>query len=120
MDDLTPNEHRPLNETERGILDAILRRVDIPGADLLRDQIAVTLVTGGRPTSLNLSVGPGRPAADVPDGPLPIDALVEDEEGTYMGMIHVWIESGYLSAIEFGWVTDATPTELPPREWLRF
>ena len=36
-----------------------------------------------------------------------------------MGELLVWATDGYLSAIEFAWVTDEMPDELPTRDDIR-
>jgi hypothetical protein len=38
---------------------------------------------------------------------------VRDDAGEYVGEVIVWATDGYLSAIEYAWVTDDPPTSLP-------
>jgi hypothetical protein len=40
-------------------------------------------------------------------------AEVRGPAGEYLGEVLVWIGGGYLSAIEYAWVTDETPDRLP-------
>lgn len=120
VDDLTPDRHRTLTRNERAVLEATLARSDGPGMDRLRAQVATARVTGGKPYALELRVDAGLRAPDIPNGPLRARPWAHDEKGEALGTVSVWIADGYLSSIDFGWVTDTTPTELPPAEWLRF
>jgi hypothetical protein len=44
--------------------------------------------------------------------------LVINESGTTIGFLLLWIEAGRLSGLEYAWVTDESPTDLPPDEWI--
>lgn len=110
---------RELNEAERAVLRRVLS-VDFPGAAELRAQVEHAVVTapwGDRSVSVDLEVdGDAARRADLPSGPVPVDASVSDADGSLLGEIIVWTGSGQLSAIEYAWYTDAAPTELPPPE----
>jgi hypothetical protein len=34
-------------------------------------------------------------------------------------MLLVWVDDGYISGLEYGWVTDQPPADLPPLGLLR-
>jgi len=110
-----------LTDNERRLLDHLLRG-EGPGLSTLREQIASVQVTGPwspGSASLRLSVAAGAPAADLLDGPLPTIAWAYDAEGRPTGSLMVYVENGYLSDIEYGWVTDDPPTELPSADAIR-
>jgi hypothetical protein len=51
--------------------------------------------------------------APVEDGETSVGSEVRDRAGNYVGEILVWVEGGYLSALEYAWVTDESPARLP-------
>ncbi len=51
--------------------------------------------------------------APVPDGPTPVRALVLNTAGEMTGELLLWISSGFISALEYAWVTDEPPVHLP-------
>lgn len=111
---------RSLNAAERAVLLRVLT-AEIPGATELRAQLDHATVTGSwgsGSVSVDLEVEAAAPRADIPDGPIPVDAPVTGLDGTLIGEIIVWTGSGVLSAIEYAWYTDAMPAELPPPEWI--
>ncbi|WP_228566516.1 hypothetical protein [Nocardia sp. SYP-A9097] len=62
---------------------------------------------------MDLEVLAGAEAVRGMDGLLPVGAEVRDQSGEYIGEILVWVDGGYLSAIEYAWVSDDRPTVLP-------
>jgi hypothetical protein len=60
-----------------------------------------------------LLVDRGLPASEFPDGPVPMTATVIDEQGTQVGELLLWVESGYLATLEFAWWSDMPPKDLP-------
>jgi hypothetical protein len=113
---------RELTTAERGVLAFMLADPSLPAGDALRAQIPYVRVVDGvpsMPTYLHLAVTPGSPAADCADGTLPVDAVVESPSGMSTGTILVWTEGGYLSTIEFAWLTDEMPKEFPSEHRLR-
>ncbi|GAA2773149.1 hypothetical protein [Kitasatospora cinereorecta] len=111
-----PIEPRPLNASERAVLEHILS-ADFVGAAALRSQLDRTEVVatwGVGSVSVDLRVRglvqDHAPASTV----LPVDARVHDRSGEYIGELLVWAEGGTtLSALEYAWVTDEMPTSLP-------
>ncbi len=90
--------------------------VNFAGADELRAQIPYCQVTGtwveGLP-SVDLTVTGSIGKASVVDGEIPTASEVRNDAGEYIGEITVWVANGYLSAIEYAWVTDNPPLKLP-------
>jgi hypothetical protein len=116
---MTDVEPRNLTASERGLLDFILAKAKFPGASALAAQVASAIVVGGLPTLLDLQVMGEVGRADLPDGPIPMRAIVVAPDGEPEGGILVWVTGGYLSAIEFAWYTDETPSELPGADRIR-
>ncbi len=112
---VVPVVPRRLTDREAEILRTVLS-AEFAGAEQLRTQVSHTEVVatwGEGSPSVDLRVTPGCAPANIVDGEVPVDAQVHDDEGNYIGEITVWTTSGYLSAIEYGWVTDTRPDELP-------
>jgi len=42
-----------------------------------------------------------------------IDGSLPDSESNYIGEVFLWLVDGRLSALEYSWVTEDMPTELP-------
>lgn len=120
MQDGSSDQSRALSGNERAIIEAVLARSNRPGADRLRAQLTGARVLGGKPYALELWVDTGLRAPQTPTGPLRPMAWAHDADGKPLGTISVWVTDGCLSALEYGWVTDATPTELPLVESLQF
>ncbi|GLF98030.1 hypothetical protein [Streptomyces yaizuensis] len=111
-----PFEPRPLNASEHAVLEHILS-AGFVGAAALRGQLDRTEVVatwGAGSASVDLRVrGLVRHPAPA-SVPLPVDALVHDRAGEYIGELLVWAEGGTtLSALEYAWVTDEMPGSLP-------
>jgi hypothetical protein len=113
-------EARALTEDERDILLAIAREADKRDIAGLAAQVSLTSVTGGLPTMLDLAVGHGVRPVSCANGPLPIGCRVIAGDGEPQGQMLVWMADGYLSALEFAWITDAAPSAMPPADRLVF
>jgi hypothetical protein len=109
---------RPLTTDEDAALRWILSLDDFPGVDELRAQAGHVKAIWGRITELSLEVS-GAPAALIEDGILPVSANVVGENDEPIGFITVWVNDGYLSSLEYSWVTDHMPTEYPSLDQLR-
>ncbi len=110
-----PVPPRALTPAEHDVLTFMLS-ADFVGAVELRAQLphaqVVAVWVAGLP-SVDIAV-PGTVAkAPVPDGEIPAGSEVRDRAGEYLGEILVWVTDGYLSALEYAWVTDDPPTRLP-------
>jgi hypothetical protein len=104
---------RELTPQERALIRRVLEAAAFEGASRLMAQVDAAGVTGGLTTLLDLEVGPAAPAADVADGPIPVRALVEGPQGSIEGEILIWVRDGYLSGLEFAWVSDEAPDAMP-------
>jgi hypothetical protein len=93
---------------------------DFDGVEILREQVSEAFATRhwieGLP-SIDIMVGETIPAA--PGTVASINrTLVINEAGTTVGFLLLWIEAGRLSGLEYAWVTEEPPTDLPPDEWI--
>ncbi|WP_328407281.1 hypothetical protein [Nocardia sp. NBC_00403] len=112
---VVPVEPRPLSQLEAAVV-AKLLAVDFEGAAQFRTQIPFTQVVatwGADAPSVDLEVAPGSEQAGLIGGELPVRGEVRDERGSYIGEVTLWATDGFLSAIEYGWVTEDRPTSLP-------
>lgn len=119
--DSRSTDERSLDLREGEVLGRIFGFAKFNGSAALGAQVPFARVIGGKPTFLRLAVDPRAPRSECPDGPIPVRIFVADpQEGTYRGELLVWIKHGYLSAIEYAWVTEDTPSGLPEPESLTF
>lgn len=112
---VVPVTPRPLTARETEILNSLLS-ADFAGAQQLREQVPHTKVVatwGEGSPSVDLEVAQGSVRADIEDGEVPVDAQVHDDQGNYTGEITLWVTDGYLAGLEYAWVTDDRPQELP-------
>jgi hypothetical protein len=110
---------RPLSSQESALIRRILEGASFEGDSSLDAQVETTWVTGGLPTLLDLEVVGSEPAAGLPDGPIPVRAFVEGPSGSVDGEVMVWVKDGYLSGLEFAWVTDEAPDRMPSPDQVR-
>jgi hypothetical protein len=113
---------RELAPRERDALVRILEAASFAGASELRGQVPDTrVVVGDLPLLLDLEVESptAAPASALPDGPIPVRVLVEPPGEESVGELLIWVTKGYLSGLEFAWVTEEMPTELPPVDHLQ-
>jgi hypothetical protein len=103
----------------RELLGGVLRQADFPGSDELLRQVRSVSVVGGPVTMLALRVSEATPASAFADGPVPLSATVSDAAGAAIGELLLWVESGYLSTLEFAWWTDDPPDQLPGLDHVR-
>ena len=107
---------RPLTTDEVELLEFLLHKRTSYAAEL-RAQLPFTTVLGtwvAGSASLNLSVAAEAVPEPLPDGPVPGEVWAHAEDGTTLGTVLLWVVDGVLSAVEYGWVTDDPPAELPP------
>jgi hypothetical protein len=95
------------------LLEYILGAVSFPGARELAGQVPDARVVGGLPTFIDLEVDRSAPPGPLHDGPVPVRTFVESDGGEYVGELLIWVKDGYLSGLEFAWVTDEVPTSWP-------
>ncbi|MFD3509304.1 hypothetical protein [Nocardia sp. NPDC058666] len=110
----TPIHPRPLTDLESVVLTELLS-VGGAGADEFRAQIPdseVVATWGAGSPSVDLAVRGGVQAVTSTDG-IFANATVTDNSGSPIGELILWVENGWLSAIEYGWYTDERPRCLP-------
>lgn len=88
-------------------------------AALVEAQAAEAVVVAESPTMLDFRVPPTKPAIPLPDGPLPVRAIVQNASQQAEGEVLVWIRSGVLIGIEQAWFTDEPPTRWPDASRVR-
>jgi len=118
-----PVTPRPLNHSERAVLEHILT-ADFAGASTLRSQLDRTeVVAVWAPGSVSVDLRVREPAQHtaLPFPLVPVDAHVHDRRsGAYTGELLLWLDSGAtLSALEYAWTTDEMPTGLPATDQVR-
>ena len=105
---------RPLNETERSLVE-ILLAPDFPGSKELRAQIPDAVVVGtcdcGCPT-VDISVSSSAPRSGA-NGPLaPYEGRVTPLQDEPVGEILLFLDAGYISSLEYVFYADP-----PPKDW---
>ncbi len=111
---------RPMTPGERAVVALILAE-EFPGAAELRAQIDFVEVVakwGADSASVDLRVSEGAPCSPGSSGVIPVDATVADKSGSLFGEILLWATDGYLSAIEYAWYGDESPSVLPEVEMI--
>jgi DNA-binding CsgD family transcriptional regulator len=113
-------ETRDLAPHEREILLRMLEAASFAGASDLREQVPHTrVVVENFPPFLHLDVLSFCPPSEFRDGHIPVVGYVEAPDGDHEGQLLIWVTGGYLSALEFAWVTDEMPDAMPPPECVR-
>lgn len=87
------------------------------GRDELLAQVRSITIAGGPITMLDLTVDRSLPPAPI-DGPVPGNCWAKESDGTSVGTLLVWVKTGYIDTLEFGWVTDDQPSALPSPDTL--
>lgn len=107
---------RTLTDSEYEVLRAILQASPVDD-DVLLAQLSHARRTSSwgaqNSPSFEMEVVDSLPPSRLPDGPLPVRAEVHDSQGEYTGELIVWITSGFVSALEYAWITDSVPQSLP-------
>jgi hypothetical protein len=105
----------------RAVVKRLIEDQAFDGREQLLAQVPFVRVVDGPITHLALEVNPAAvPPAAFLCGRVPGCAWVRDANGETIGTLLVWIDRGYISALEYGWVTDQRPTELPTVEQIHY
>lgn len=88
-----------------------------PGRVLILQATRATIVTYS-PTMLDLRAPEDISVVPLPDGPVPVEALVHND-ANLTGELLVWVRAGRLIGLEQAWYTDAPPTTWPTIEDVR-
>jgi hypothetical protein len=92
----------------------ILSEASFDGQAQLTAQIPYLRIREGPVTFLRLATDrSAAPRSTFERGPVPGSAWVFGADGSPTGTMLLWVDDGYISALECAWVTDDPPTELP-------
>ena len=120
MDETTLD--RPLRVIERETLETLLS-VDFIGVAELRAQVPLARCAGtqtsGSAPSFDITVPKDAPRSPFQGNLAPISADVYDSNQEYTGEFLIWIAHGYLAGVEYAWVTDEAPDDLPDPSSIR-
>lgn len=105
-------------ERVREIIRLMLRASEVEAKSELLAQ-AEHVEAAGSVTWMTLSVAQGAPVAPVRSSPVPGTCWALDEKDQPIGTLVLWTTDGWLSDLEFGWVTDEPPTTLPDLAQIR-
>jgi hypothetical protein len=98
----------------------VLSQKSFGGHEQLVAQVPRLRIEGGPITFLRLLVDRSlTPRSTFERGPVPGFAGVYGVEGLAIGTLLVWVKDGYLSALEYAWVTDEAPDRLPEASQVR-
>jgi len=115
-------QDRPLRAIERETLETLLS-ADFAGVAELRAQVPLARFaaarTSGWEPSFNVTVPKDAPRSAFPGNLAPIEAYVYDSDQEYKGEFLIWIAHGYLAGVEYAWVTDEAPDDLPAPSSIR-
>jgi len=107
---------RPLSDVERATLETLLS-ADFEGAAQLRAQIPLARVAeshaSGAAPSFDIAVPGTAPRSGLREKMAPVSALAYDSDEEYTGEFILWLADGYLSGLEYAWITDEKPEDLP-------
>jgi hypothetical protein len=103
------------------VINCVLSEAPFPGQSELLAQVPFLQIDGGLITFLRLSVDrSAAPRSDFDRGHTPGFAGVFGSDGAPVGMVMVWVKDGYISALEYAWVSDDPPADLPEVEQISF
>ena len=121
IDAVQPTTPHSLTARQTEVLLHLLRH-DLPGHDVLRDQVPHATVTrywSDPSASFDLAVADGVPASDLRDGNHADEEWGWTPDGEPEGNLIVWVEAGRLAGLEYAVVADEYPDELPPVDLVR-
>jgi hypothetical protein len=117
-----PDLPRPLLQSERDMLAAVLGHRDFPGRDQLLAQLDSTYVDsycGCGCAAVTLQVQGDVPPAGCETSTPAETAIIVDEDGDTIGLITLIVSGGYLRNVELTWF-DAPICPFPPPDRLRW
>jgi hypothetical protein len=113
-------QRKELEGQARLLISKVVSHGEFTGQAELIAQVPFLTIVGGPVTFLDLAVDRSKAAPSLfQNAPTPGNAWAVEGDNP-LGVILVWVTDGYLSALEFGWVTDSIPTSLPSPEQVRF
>jgi hypothetical protein len=105
-----------LTVNEQAVLRRALEASSSPQARDLAAQIPAVRVVVGPSTFLDLEADRSARRASFDQRRSSLKARSVSPDATLEGFVVVWVDDGYLSGLEFGWVTDDVPTGMPSAE----
>ena len=113
-------EEGPAIEAVRSLVRTVIEHAPAEVRARLLAQAESLEYVGGPVTMLRLRVtGDSAPASGV-TSPVPGGPSVVDADENVIGLLLLWLdEAGYIDCLEYGWVTDDMPTELPSPSQVR-
>lgn len=98
----------------------VLSEASFGGQEQLVAQVPHLRIGGGRITFLRLLVDRSlAPRSSFERGPVPGSTWVFGDDESPIGTLLVWVDDGYISALEYAWVTDNAPGRLPDVNQIR-
>ncbi|MEU5761353.1 hypothetical protein [Nocardia sp. NPDC047648] len=112
---MSSTQPRTLTDLETSVVTKLLSS-GVPGASEYLAQVPYSQVVAtwgiGSP-SVDLAVRPGAVRASGSPNGIFASGAVTDRNGSPIGEVILWVENGWLSAIEYAWYTDKRPRALP-------
>lgn len=106
-------------ETIRRLIRRLIEQQEFDGKAELLAQVRSVQVVDGPLTFINLVVDPAAESSRFQSRVLPGQTWVIAEDGTTIGSLFLWVDHGYISALEYAWVTEDPPDSLPSLDQLR-
>jgi hypothetical protein len=104
----------PSIRTVRAVVRTLLEQHDFAGRAELLAQVGGIEYVAGPVTMMQLRVSPTCPPSKGVSSPLRNRPSVVDPDGQVTGMLLLWLDdAGYIECLEYAWVIDETPRELP-------
>lgn len=108
----------------KALVRALLEQDDFVGRAELLAQVEGLEYLDGPATMMRLHVDRSYPPALGVPSPIRNGPSVVDDDGVTVGMMLLWLDdAGYIECLEYSWVTEEMPTQLPqPRQlvkWVR-
>lgn len=111
--------YEPQSELPQGVqrlLAEVAQALGPAEASAFNRQFTRAKIVSGNPTMIDVEVPPDVQPVALPDGPLPVTAIVRDEAHHDVGELLVWIKDGVLIGVEQAWFTDSPPDDWPAVE----
>ncbi|MCW2925826.1 MAG: hypothetical protein JWM98_3230, partial [Thermoleophilia bacterium] len=113
---------RSITDREAAILRRVLEASQVPGADVLLDQVRMLELAPESTAMMRIyQLHPEAPRSEFSrEGrrKVPGRFTVEWLGGRTVGSLGVWVEDGQLRALQYVWLTERNPMTLPPPEWI--
>jgi hypothetical protein len=105
----------PSTEAIQALTRKLLEQNEFAGREELLAQVDGIEYIDGPVTMMRVRVRRTCPASSGVPSPVPSSPHVLGERGDVIGGLILWLDDeGYMDCLEYWWVTDEMPTELPP------